>query len=338
MNEGSTSFDHLLRLSDDTGVFEHARGAVPRRKNGYCVDDVARVLLVISREPEAEPEVWRLAERCLSFLVHAQSSDGRFHNRLGYDRQWEDTPGTGDWWGRAMWGLGTAAARHPQGWVRSAARECFDLGATRRSPFCRSMAFACLGAAEVLSCDTGDRSSRALATAAVATIGRARPDPAWPWPESRLTYANALIPDALMAAGSVLGDEGLVQEGLSLLEWLLGVETSHGHLSPTAVGGWGPGEDRAIFDQQPIEAASLAEACARAHAITGEERWLGGLESAVNWFLGKNDCGTPLLDPLTGGGYDGLTSKGCNTNQGAESTLALLSTTQHGRARLGSRR
>jgi len=118
MSGPSPSFEHLLRMSDDTGVFEHARGAVPRRANGYCLDDVARALLVVTREPAPQPAVAALGERCLAFVTHAQAGDGRFHNRLGYDRRWEDQPGTGDWWGRALWALGTAAARHPRVPVR----------------------------------------------------------------------------------------------------------------------------------------------------------------------------------------------------------------------------
>jgi hypothetical protein len=193
------------------------------------------------------------------------------------------------------------------------------------------MAFAALGAAEVAVARPGDTSSRALLVAAGAKIGHPARDEAWPWPEPRLTYANAVVPDALIAAGSALDDDRLVDDGLYLLEWLLDAETRDNHLSVTPVGGWGPGEDRLIFDQQPIEAAALADACARAHACTGHPRWLAGVELAVGWFHGCNDAGLPLLDPSTGGGYDGLTVTGCNTNQGAESTLALISTAQHGR-------
>jgi hypothetical protein len=328
------SFAHLLRMSDDTGVFEHARGAVPRREHGYCVDDVARALLVISREADPEPAVAALGERCLAFLAHAQDADGGFRNRLGYDRSWKDTPGTGDWWGRALWGLGTAAVRHPLAWVRADAMECFEVGATRRSSSRRSMAFAALGAAEVAVARPDAAATRALLVAAASTIGRPARDPSWPWPEPRLTYANAVIPDALIATGHALGDDRLVEDGLRLLGWLLDIETSGGHLSVTPVGGWGRGEHRATFDQQPIEASSLADACVRAFTCTGHPRWLTGVELALGWFRGDNDAGVALLDPSTGGGYDGLTKTGCNTNQGAESTLALIATEQHESHRL----
>ncbi len=123
------SFAHLARMTDDTGLFEHARYATARRGHGYCTDDVARGLVVVSREPAPEPHVVRLAEIYLAFLSHAQDEDGAFHNRLGYDRRWTDQPGTGDWRGRALWGLGTAAVRSPASWIREEALAGFRRGA-----------------------------------------------------------------------------------------------------------------------------------------------------------------------------------------------------------------
>ena len=262
MSPGTVSFDHLLRLSDETGLLEHARGAIPRRGFGYCVDDAARGLVVVSRERDPPAPVAKLAERYLSFLAHAQAPDGRCHNRLSYDRRWEDEPGLGDWWGRALWGLGTAAARHRDRWVRDDALECFERSARCRSIWPRAMAFATLGAAEVVDVHPSHAAARAVIVATVETIGRpartgARSG-AWPWPEPRLSYANAVLPEALIAAGVALADEGLLADGLDLLGWLLDTESSGGHLSVTPVGGWAPGESRPGFDQQPIEAAAIA--------------------------------------------------------------------------------
>jgi len=334
----SPSYQHLLRLSDNTGVLEHARGPMPRRNHGYCVDDVSRALLVISREQAPPPEVARLAERCLAFLAHAQAPDGRFHNRLGYDRRFEDEPGVGDWWGRALWGLGTAAATNPTAWVREEARASFELGCRVRSPFPRAMAFAALGAAAVLGSDPDHDGARQLLGDAVEVAGRPSTDTAWPWPEPRLTYGNATLAEAMLAAGTALDDEGLVHDGLVLLEWLVGTETIGGHLSLTPVAGWAPGEPRPSFDQQPIEAAALADAAARAFALTADARWLDVVGLAAGWFLGANDVGVPLFDPDTGGGYDGLEEGGRNANQGAESTLAFLSTMQQARRLLPAAR
>jgi hypothetical protein len=139
-----------------------------------------------------------------------------------------------------------------------------------------------------------------------------------------------VIPELLIAAGQHLRDADAREYGLELLGWLLEAETVPGHLSVTGSSGWGVGEPRPCYDQQPIEAAALADACARAFAVTGDERWLDGVSRAVGWFLGENDTGEALYDPYTGGGYDGLQPHGHNANQGAESTLALISTLQQG--------
>jgi len=329
-------FDHLLRLSDDTGVLEHARGAVPRRLCGYCTDDAARSLVVISRQPSPSAAVAALGERCLAFLVHAQATDGASHNRLGYERRWQDAPGLGDWWGRSLWGSGTAAARGRSTRLRADALAHFEAGAACRSPSPRAMAYAALGAAEVLSLRSDHAAARDLLKAAGAALAGPGPDETWPWPEPRLAYANARWAEGLLAAGSGLDDDGLVDDGLRLLEWLLEVETTGDRFSLTPVGGWGPGEPRPAFDQQPIEAAALADACARAYLLTGGERFLAGVNRAVAWFLGANDTQIPMYDGQTGGGYDGLERDGRNDNQGAESTIALISTLQQGIRLLGT--
>ncbi|GAA0244671.1 glycosyl transferase [Saccharothrix mutabilis subsp. mutabilis] len=330
------SFAHLVRLSDDVGLHEHALGPLPLREHGYCLDDVARGLVVLCREPDPPAELVTLLERYLAFTAHAQAADGRFHNRLGHDRVWRDEPGLGDWWGRALWGLGTAAARAPLPWVRAAALTCFDASAHHRPPSVRAMCFAALGAAEVLRVAPDHELSRKLLADVPAVVGG--PDRAvpWPWPEARLFYANAALPEALIAAGELLRDRDVLDDGLWLLAWLLTVESHGDRLSPTPMHGWRAGEHRPAFDQQPLEAAALADACARAHRVTGDRAWLAGVRRAVAWFGGDNDAGVPLLDEETGGGCDGLSRDGRNRNQGAESTLALLSTLQHARAFTGS--
>lgn len=326
-------YTHLFRLSDDTGLLEHARGAVPLREHGYCVDDAARGLVVACREPFPSSALVGLAERYLGFLAHGQSGDGRFRNRMGYDRRWQDEPDTADAWGRALWGLGTAASRGHSPWMRTAALELFESGVTLRSPWIRSNAFAALGAVEVLAAIPGHESARGLLEDAAKAIRVPDPYGPWPWPESRLAYANAALPEVLIGAGVLLPDEALLEEGLAMLGWLLDAETSteSAHLSPTPAGGWGMGDPRPGFDQQPIEAAALADACTAALKATGDARWAEGLRLAVAWFCGDNDLGLALHDPWTGGGHDGLGPGGRNANQGAESTLALISAYQRRR-------
>jgi hypothetical protein len=331
MTAADAAFAHVARLTDDIGIFEHAKGSTPRRHLGYCLDDVARALVVVTRQPEQTPALLDLSGRYLDFITRAQAPDGRCHNRLGLDRRWKDEPGVEDCWGRALWGLGTAAARAPDVAVRRRAADRFALSARWRCKYRRTMAFAALGAAEILAVTPDDPTARALLAAVPPVIGRPTGHAAWPWPESRLTYANAAIPEALIAAGEHLGDTRALDDGLHLLGWLLDVETRDDHLSVTPAGGWSLGDPRPGFDQQPIEVAALADGCARALRITGDMRWAQAAERAVGWFLGDNDAGTSLYDPATGGGCDGLHVAGRNANQGAESTLAMIATFQHAR-------
>ncbi|MEK8108330.1 glycosyltransferase [Micromonospora sp. M12] len=324
------SFAHLARLSDDTGLFEHARHAIVRREHGYCTDDVARGLVVVSREPEPSEEVLRLAERYLAFLTHAQDAGGAFHNRLGYDRRWADEPGLGDWWGRALWGLGTAVARSPpHGYARR--RWSPSAGARPGVPRPRTMAFAGLGAVEVLRRHPGHVTAASLLADAAGAIGPAGTDQRWPWPRQELTYANAALAEVVIAASQLREGGPPLDDGLRMLTWLRDVQLRDGRLSVVPAGGWRRGAVRLHHDQQPIEVAALADACATAATVTGDPVWDTGVRQAIGWFLGDNDLGTPMWDPATGGGYDGLTAHGPNLNQGAESTLALISTLQHAR-------
>jgi hypothetical protein len=325
------NFDHLLHMTDEHGTFEHALLSEPRPEHGYCTDDMARVLVVATREPHPTPAVRRLAERSLRFLSDAQGFDGDYRNRLNPRGRWDDGLAVADSWGRSVWGLGTAAAHSEVDWVRQAAAAQFERAVLRRSPAPRAMAFAAVGAAEMLGESPEHRGARDLLRAAADGMALAESDTAWPWPEARLTYGNAVLPEAMIAAGHGLGRDELLAGGLSLLGWLLEHETSGGHLSVTPAGGSGPDDRRPAFDQQPIEVAALADACARAAVVDGDAKWVEGIGMAVAWFLGDNDGGRVMWDPETGGGFDGLEVGGCNLNEGTESTLALLSTLQHAR-------
>ncbi|MDQ1654122.1 MAG: hypothetical protein QOI35_3322 [Cryptosporangiaceae bacterium] len=331
MTLADPGFGHLIRLTDDTGLFEHARYATVRREHGYCTDDVSRGLLVVCREPDPSATLIALADRYLAFLSHAQDGKGAFRNRLGYDRRWEDSGGLGDWWGRAMWGLGTAAARSPVSRIRTEALVAFTAGAARRSPAVRAMAFAGLGAAELLREGIAEDCAGPLLADAAAAVGRPGEDPEWPWPEPRLTYANAALAEVLISAGELLADKAALTRGLLMLTWLRETQWRDGHVSVVAAGGWERGTRRERYDQQSIEVAALADACAAASAASGDPSWDDGIRQCAAWFGGDNDAGAVMWDPETGGGFDGLTPGGPNLNQGAESTLALLATVQHAR-------
>ena len=334
------SFKHLLRLSDSLGVFEHAKLIVPRREHGYCTDDVARALVALMREPVRPPQLERLVEICLAFLERAQIADGRFRNRLSTDGRFAADIGSDDATGRALWATGLAATAATDPRQRARALALFTAGVRFSSRWPRANAYAVLGAAELLAVHPRPAATAAyeLLERAMDGLGSVAADTAWPWPEPRLTYANAVLAEARIAAGSVVDDEVVLNEGLELLAWLVATETDGDHFSFTPVGGWTPGEPRPAFDQQPIEAAAMADACARAYEVTGESEWVDHALRAAAWFTGANDVGVPLFDEQTGGSHDGLTPTGVNANEGAESTLALITTLQHARRLRGARR
>ena len=331
-------FDHLRRMTDHRGLWEHARFTTPRTEHGYCTDDNARALIVVSRQPDPSPSLVELAGVYLAFLQHAQLPDGSVRNRRSFDGSWADAVGSDDSQGRALWALGSVARRGPAFWMRELGLSMFDRSRDFRSPSPRANAFAVLGATEVLLLSPDHRHAWHILEQSVGHL-RMQDDARWPWPEQRLAYDNARIPEALLAAGMLLSNDGLVDAGLRLLEWLVAAETYDGHFSFTPVGGWAPGEPRPGFDQQPVEAAAMADACSRAWSLTGDGRWRDRVERAARWFLGANDAGMALYDPRTGACGDGLGPDYTNLNGGAESTLAALATFQQaesvGRAEVG---
>ena len=324
-------FAHILVMSARRGTFEHAEFASPRPEHGYCTDDMARVLIAAVRHPSGEAAVDGLVHLALRFLVDAQAVGGGVRNRMDRHGHWEDRPKVEDAWGRSIWALGTAVAQADDASVRMVAADQLARAASQRSVWPRAMAFAALGAADLLGALPDHAPARALLVDAAAGMPRPTSDAAWPWPEPRLTYGNAVLPEAMLAAGVVLDDATLRQQGLDLLGWLLAHETADGHISVTPAGGGGVGEMGPRFDQQPIEVAALADACARAATVDASTSWPAGVAAAVDWFLGDNDTRAVMWDPATGGGFDGLEAHGVNLNQGTESTLALLTTLQHAR-------
>lgn len=323
----SPRFQHLRRMTDHVGVWEHARYTTPRLEYGYCTDDNARALIVVSREPHPSLDLVGLGRVYLRFVEDAALPQGGFHNRHSADGSWADEIGSDDSQGRAIWSLGTAVALGPETWMSRTALELFDrqLDFVSQSP--RSNAYAVLGASEVLVRDPDHASARESLMRWAGQL-HVSADPNWPWPEHRLAYDNARLPEALLAAGTTLGDDHLIESGLGLLDWLVATETRDGHFSFTPVGGWAPGEPRPGYDQQPLETAAMADACSRAWQLTGETKWRDGVLSAARWLVEANDSKVVLYDFQTGGCCDGLTPSGPNLNQGAESTLAALSTLQ----------
>lgn len=322
------SYAHLKRLTTEFGLYEHAHLDEPRPEHGYCVDDVSRALVLLCREPELNSQTHAMLDLYLNFTLSAISKNGACHNRMDVDGFWSDKAGKGDWWGRALWALGVAAVHAPKQEQRARALAGFRLLAQTTSPDLMAISFAALGAGELLLTQPKELSAQKVLVDARARLIPAFTDSDWPWPEPRLRYSNGSVAEAVMLIGLALPDSNVIKQGVRMLDFLIGIETRMERFSPTPVGGRGPGETGIGFDQQPIEIAAIADACARALAITGNPIWLDEIRRAWSWFLGNNDVGVPMFNSETGAGYDGLHARGPNLNQGAESTLAMLSTAQ----------
>lgn len=323
----SPRYGHLERLSDSIGVFEHARYDVPRTAHGYCVDDVARALLVTAREPEQTDALRGMSSVYLRFLHDAVDPAGRAHNRRNVDGLWTDEPALGDWWGRAIWSTGVVSIHAVDHSTRDAAAAVFGRAAQRDPVALHTAAFAALGAAAVLLAASSDAAARRIVEGFAAMLP-SRAGAAWPWPEERLRYGNGSVAEAAIVSGRALQDPAIVERGLMMLAFLLETETRSGRLSVTGTGGRGPADREQQFDQQPIEVAAIADACAAAFDTTEDPEWIDGIRMAWRWFEGDNDSAVPMIDFETGAGFDGLEPSGRNLNRGAESTLAALSTWQ----------
>jgi hypothetical protein len=326
---------HLRRLTDDTGLIQHATFSVPNYAEGYCTDDNARALAlcVLLQELGDRPgaEAAALQHRYLAFLLHAFNGEaGRFRNFMAYDRRWLEEAGSDDSQGRALWALGTAAGRCRDESVRGLACRLFEdtLPAMDAIGSPRAWAFGLLGIMEFMRRFYGHRPAQAARlelAGRLMSLYKEHRSKDWPWFEPILAYANGKLPHALILCGQWLDDGSMVDVGIEALDWLMDVQTLEGRFVPIGSDGQYPkGGTRARFDQQPIEAHAAVSACLQAHRTTGEEKWLERAQLAFDWFLGRNDLESPLYDPGSGGCFDGLTPDRANQNQGAESTLAFL--------------
>jgi len=328
---GAPALDHLLAMTDDVGLLQHARRHVPNRAHGYCIDDVGRALVVacdIAADPTTADVGARLVSTYLAYVVDAQLQDGWFHNFMGYDRRWQDQRGTEDSFGRACWGLGFAVAHAPRPAARAVARDLLHaaLPHVAMLPHLRSCAYVALGLVHVVKANRFDAASAAALRSAVAPIltgYRTVAAPDWQWCEDILTYDNARLCEALLRAGSVLREPELIAAGRAMLDFYAGVTIEDGIFVPIGNDGWyARGGTRARFAQQPLEASALVDAALAAFDITGDERYRALAQVGYGWFFGRNVRGATLIDG--GGCRDGIGEHGINENMGAESTLAYL--------------
>jgi glycosyltransferase involved in cell wall biosynthesis len=330
------NLSHLRQMTDDTGLLQHATYAVPSYRDGYCVDDNARALLLMTQIEEAGGEATRtvraLTTRYLAFVHHAfEERTGRFHNFLSYSRQWDSEPGSDDSQGPSLWALGAVIGRSPDAGKRALASRMFQRAvretAALTSP--RAWAYVLLGIEEYLRAFEGDReieSVRATLVARLVERFEHSQTNEWPWFEDRLTYCNARLPQALLVSATRMHNAEAAAIAMRALEWLVMEHVGPGDMfAPVGSNGFHVrGETRAVFDQQPVEATAMVSACIDAHRVTGDPRWLEHARRAFDWFVGRNSREQSVYDAETGGCRDGIHIDRMNENQGAESTLSYL--------------
>ncbi len=329
--------DHLMVLTDDVGILEHANYTVPIRTHGYCTDDNSRALIVTSLYHTIfkDASVIPMTQKYLAFILHAFNTANRhFRNRMSYQRQWMDEVGSEDSHGRALWGLGVAvkhAPLHPDDSLRHMAMQLFASGLDVMDKFIspRALAFALVGLhyyLEVYSGDARAREIRSLLANKLHNMFKKNMNDDWPWCEDIATYSNAKLPHALILSGQGMQNKEIYDTGVKVLRWLVDIQTSReGHLSIIGNSHWFKRNGKpSSFDQQPVEAMNIIDACVEVYRSTGDAIWLEDAHRAMNWFLGHNDLNAPLYDFKTGGCSDGLQPHGTNENKGAESTLSAL--------------
>jgi len=327
---------HLRLMTDDTGVLQHAKFTIPNRAHGYCVDDNARALIVATRACDlnrTDDSVEDLAVVYLSFLDDAFNSDtGRFRNFMSYERNWLEKVGSEDSHGRALWALGVTAGLGRSSGQAAVASELFNSALSALETFgdSRAIAFPILGIQAYLRRNDDDqRAWKILQSLGERLSSRfmryATED--WNWHEDLLAYDNARLPQALMACGRATRNDDMVSLGIDVLKWLrdVQIDPSGGWFAPVGNQGWFlKSGSKAQYDQQPLEAAAMIDACIEAYQCTQGEEWIALANTCFDWYLGRNDRQSKLYDDAGGGCRDGLQKDGVNENQGAESTLSYI--------------
>jgi len=326
--------DHLFKMSDHTGIFQHAIYNVPNYHEAYCTDDNARAFIftVLMQELNLpEPKLDRLASSYLAFLWYAfDANTCRFRNFMSHERKWLELHGSEDSHARALWAVGTALGRSQNEGHRNLCGLLFQRGLPPVVRFSspRAWAFALIAIHEYLRTFSGDRvvsQTRDVLTNMLADLFRANSSPDWQWFERTVTYDNAKLSHAMILSGHWTKQAEILEIGLTSLRWLLKAQTAEGgHFAPIGCNGfWVRGGEKARFDQQPLEAHAMVSACIEAFAVTRDEFWRKAARRCFEWFLGRNDLGQPLYDSTTGGCRDALLQDHLNQNQGAESSLAF---------------
>lgn len=327
------NLNQLFNLTDSTGVFQHARLHIPNRNHGYCLDDTVRALLVLALYKECYPtneEIEKLIQIYLSFTDHAYNSrTKRYRNFMSYSQIWIEEEGSDDSQGRTMWAICTLISNKKFQYHHPYLEKLLQQSLSINYHFPHAIVYALLGLTNLTQQTQSPllnvKKAIQKETEKLRVCFQKNVCKDWPWYEPVLTYDSPRFPQALLSAGQVLQNPSLIKEGLVILDWLIFHQFKNNQFNPVGNENWMTLHGKSDFDQQPLEAAAMVDACLTAGKITGHQRYFQFAKHAFDWFTGNNLINESVYDPVTGGCRDGLHANGVNQNQGAESTLAWLS-------------
>jgi hypothetical protein len=322
---------YLEALTDDTGVFQHAKYCIPKRNEGYTTDDNARALIVCTKYQRLknDPQARVLANIYLAFLNHMQKPDGNFHNYLSYERSFLDVDGSEDCIGRALWSCGCAINSTLPDDMKRVAKEIFDRGLpwVWKLTSLRFYAFTLMGLSEYFRAIPDDNlkvSAEKLADSLIQHYQDEVKD-GWRWFEPNLTYDNARLPQALLAAYMMVGKQKYLYVAKESMDFLLKTQMVNDVFVPIGNHGWYKrGGKRAFYDQQPLEATAMVEAAVDAFYATKDKGYVEVANMVFEWFLGRNSQKVMVYNPQIAGCFDGISPQEVNMNQGAESSISYL--------------
>lgn len=332
MDLPSVKLDFLKLLTDDTGLFQHAKFGTPKRQEGYTTDDNVRALIASIKYHQiyGGSEIGKLIDVYLSFLLHMQRPDGKMHNLLSYNREFMDDVGSEDCMGRALWASGFTMSSKLPVEKRLISKEIFDKGFSWAPSFksLRARAFAILGLCHYHKAYTQDQNvipNIRVLTDQLVNNYEHESSSDWHWFEPYLTYVNGRLPQAFFEAYRNTNIAKYLQIAKESFDFILGEQITDDKFVPIGNNGWyKKGGERAMYDQQSIEASCMVEAALTAFRVTGDEKYRIAAQVAFDWFLGRNSYGVPVYNVETGGCHDGITPQGLNLNQGAEATVSYL--------------
>ncbi|HHY39222.1 MAG TPA: glycosyltransferase [Clostridia bacterium] len=325
---------HMRRLTDDTGMIQHATFILPDRSTGYTTDDNARALIAALRISERYPEsgALALAEVYLAFLRYAQMDSGWFHNYMDYTRRFVDDGGSEDCFGRALWACGFTLKSFVDEGFKATALDMLKraIPHVSRLTFPRAKAFSILGLScipEEINAGLAETAKALVDELAVSLCGcfEKSSTTRWQWFEEKLTYSNAVMPMSLFAAFKATGKSKYLEVAERSLSFLTKTLWKKDHFQLVGNNGWYvKGRKPPLYDQQPVDAGCLVQAYTLAYIQTLNEDYYRYAHLAYEWYHGLNTNRIPVYDPKTGGCYDALTPHGVNMNMGAESLLSFL--------------